>query len=54
MEAINMILRYLKATPGKRLRFRKIDRRCIEAYIDSDWVESIADRKSTSGYFTFV
>ena len=31
MEAVNKILRYLKATPGKGLRFRKTDRRCIEA-----------------------
>ena len=54
MEAVNKILRYLKATSGKGLRFGKTCRRCIEAYIDSDWARSIIDRKSTSGYCTFV
>ena len=37
MEAVNRILRYLKATLGKGLRFRKTDRRCVEAYTDSNW-----------------
>ncbi|KAL4035340.1 hypothetical protein IC575_004024 [Cucumis melo] len=36
MEAVNMILRYLKATPSEGLRFKKTDRRCVEASIDSD------------------
>lgn len=26
----------------------------VEGYIDVDWVGSVSDRKSTSGYFTFV
>ena len=54
MEAVNRILRYLKETPGKCLRFRKTDRRSVEAYTDFDWVRSIVDRKSTSGYCTLV
>ncbi|KAA0040102.1 hypothetical protein E6C27_scaffold366G00770 [Cucumis melo var. makuwa] len=54
MEAINRILRYLKTTPSKGLMFRKTDMRAIEAYPDSDWVESVIDRKSTSSYCTFV
>ncbi|KAL0549390.1 hypothetical protein IC582_013872 [Cucumis melo] len=54
MEAVNRILRYLKNTPGKRLIFRKTNRKTIEAYTDSDWVGSIVDRKSISGYCTFV
>ncbi|KAA0048287.1 Cysteine-rich RLK (receptor-like protein kinase) 8 [Cucumis melo var. makuwa] len=41
MEAVNRILRYLKATLGKGLRFRKTDRRCVEAYTDSDWAKSL-------------
>ncbi|XP_038875008.1 uncharacterized mitochondrial protein AtMg00810-like [Benincasa hispida] len=36
------------------LMFRKSDRRCIKAYIDADWAGSVVDRKSTSGYCTFV
>ncbi|KAA0054995.1 putative mitochondrial protein [Cucumis melo var. makuwa] len=47
-------MRYLKATSGIGLRFRKTDRRCFEAYTDSNWTRSIVDRKSTSGYCTFV
>jgi len=54
MEAVNRILRYLKSTLGKGLMFRKSDRKCIEAYTDSDWAGSVIDRKSTSGYCTFV
>ncbi|KAA0025138.1 Retrovirus-related Pol polyprotein from transposon TNT 1-94 [Cucumis melo var. makuwa] len=54
MEAVKRILRYLKTTPGKGLMFRKTDKKTIEAYTDSDWAGSIVDRKSTSGYCTFV
>ena len=54
MKAVNRILRYLKSTPGKGLMFRKTDRKTVEAYTDSDWAGSVVDRKSTSGYCTFV
>ncbi|KAA0035929.1 Cysteine-rich RLK (RECEPTOR-like protein kinase) 8 [Cucumis melo var. makuwa] len=54
MEPVNRILRYLKNTPGKGLMFRKTNRKTIEAYTDSDWAGSVIDRKSTSGYCTFV
>ena len=36
MEAVNRILRYLKATLGKGLRFWKTDKSCVEAYTNSD------------------
>ncbi|KAL4012021.1 hypothetical protein IC575_029093 [Cucumis melo] len=54
MEAINRILRYLKNTPGKGLMFRKTNRKTNEAYTGSDWTGSVIDKKSTSGYCTFV
>ncbi|KAA0040804.1 putative mitochondrial protein [Cucumis melo var. makuwa] len=54
IEAINKILRYLKTTHDKGLMFRKTNRKTIEAYTDSDWAGSVVDRKSTSGYCTFV
>ncbi|KAA0049822.1 reverse transcriptase [Cucumis melo var. makuwa] len=54
MEAVNRILRYLKSTHDKGLMFRKTNRKTIEAYTDSDWAGSVIDRKSTSGYCTFV
>ena len=34
--------------------FRKTDKKCIEAYTNSDWVRSVTDENSTSGYCTFV
>ena len=34
MKAVNRILRYLKIIP---------DKKCIEAYTDSDWARSIVD-----------
>ncbi|PON51748.1 hypothetical protein PanWU01x14_214480, partial [Parasponia andersonii] len=54
MEAVQKILRYLKATPGKGLLFKKSKYLQIEVYTDADWAGSITDRRSTSGYCTFV
>ena len=54
MKVVNRILRYLKMTHDKELIFRKTNRKTIEAYTDSDWATSTVDRKSTSGYCTFV
>lgn len=54
LEAVYRILRYLKSCLGKGLLFRKGDTRTVEAYTDVDWVGSIIDRKSTSGYCTYV
>ncbi|KAL0557133.1 hypothetical protein IC582_005651 [Cucumis melo] len=54
MEAVKRILRYLKTTPGKESMFRKMDKKTIKAYTNSDWAGSVVDRKSTSGYCTFV
>ncbi|KAK2968930.1 hypothetical protein RJ640_013461 [Escallonia rubra] len=54
LEAVYRILRYLKSSPGKVLFFRKNEQRNLEAYTDADWAGSITDRKSTSGYCTFV
>ncbi|RVW82116.1 Retrovirus-related Pol polyprotein from transposon RE1 [Vitis vinifera] len=54
MEAVYRILRYLKMTPGKGLFFRKTENRDTEVYSDADWVGNIIDRRSTSGYCSFV
>jgi Reverse transcriptase (RNA-dependent DNA polymerase) len=54
MEAVFRILRYLKGAPGRGIFFKKNDHLRIEGYTDSDWVGDITDRKSTSGYFTFI
>ncbi|BBH02385.1 hypothetical protein Prudu_012927 [Prunus dulcis] len=44
MGAVTRILRYLKVTLA----------RDVEGYTDADWAGSATDRRSTSGYFTFV
>ncbi|PON63976.1 hypothetical protein PanWU01x14_127430 [Parasponia andersonii] len=54
METVFRILLYLKGTPRKGLFFKKNENRSIEALTDADWAGSITDRKSTSGYCTFV
>ena len=54
MDAVMRILRYLKSSPGKGLMFSKNDHLNVDGYIDADWARNITDRKSTSGYFTFV
>ncbi|KAI5337774.1 hypothetical protein L3X38_017045 [Prunus dulcis] len=54
MVAVMCILRYLKVTPGKGLMFFKYGHTDVEGYMDADWAGSITNRRSTSGYFTFV
>ena len=54
MEVVNIILRYLKMASCKGLTLKKINRKTIEAYTDSYWVGSVVDRKSISGYCSYV
>ncbi|KAI5350823.1 hypothetical protein L3X38_003714 [Prunus dulcis] len=54
MSAVMRILRYLKVTYGKGLMFYKYGHTDVEEYTDVDWVGSVTDRHSMSGYFTFV
>ena len=55
MKAVMRILRYLKTNLGKGILFSKNeDYSNIEVYTDADWAGSVSDRRSTSGYFTFV
>ena len=54
LEAVYRILRYSKLTLAKGLMFRKTEDRGIKVYSDADWVRSILDRRSTSGYCSFV
>lgn len=55
MSAVMQILRYLKSAPGKGILFSKsTDCQKIEAYTNADWAGCIDDRRSTSGYFTFI
>ncbi|CAL9022112.1 unnamed protein product, partial [Prunus brigantina] len=54
MNSVLRILRYLKSAPGKGLMFSKHGHLNIDGYSDADWAGNVTDRKSTSGYFTFV
>jgi Reverse transcriptase (RNA-dependent DNA polymerase) len=54
MEAVRRILRYLKGTPGKGIVFRKNSHLNVYAYSDADWAGCPTDRRSTTGYFTFM
>ncbi|KAK2979535.1 hypothetical protein RJ640_013552 [Escallonia rubra] len=53
-EAVYRILRYLKMTPGRGLFFKKGVSRGVEIFSDADWAGSLSDRRSTSGYCTYV
>jgi hypothetical protein len=54
MDAVTWILRYLKSSPGKGLMFLKNNQLNVDGYTNTDWAGNVSDRKSTSGYFTFV
>ncbi|RVW50307.1 Retrovirus-related Pol polyprotein from transposon RE1 [Vitis vinifera] len=55
MNAIMRILRYLKNAPGKGILFTKnVNHQSIKVYTNADWAGAVDDRRSTSGYFTFV
>ncbi|KAG6513861.1 hypothetical protein ZIOFF_024198 [Zingiber officinale] len=54
MKAVDRILRYLKSCPGKGLLFKGGGDLKVECYSDADWVGSRDDRRSTSGYCTFL
>ena len=54
LDAVIRILRYLKGSPGKGLFFEKGESREVEAYTDADWASSVVDRRSTSGYCTYI
>ena len=54
MNDVHCILRYLKMTPGKGLYFKKNTSRDVKIFSDADWAGSVTDRRSTSGYCSYV
>ena len=54
MSVVNRILPYLKPSSCKGILFSKHGHIDIEGYIDFDFTGSKLDRKSTSGYVSFV
>ncbi|KAL0309234.1 UNVERIFIED_CONTAM: Retrovirus-related Pol polyprotein from transposon RE2 [Sesamum radiatum] len=53
-EAALRILKYIKTSPGKGLLFKRHGHVKIETYSDADYAGLKDDRKSTSGYCTYV
>ena len=54
LAAIYRILRYLKMTPRKGLFFEKNTKKDIKIYTNADLAGSVTDRRSTSGYSSYV
>jgi Reverse transcriptase (RNA-dependent DNA polymerase) len=54
MELVDQILRYLKGAPGRGILMRNNGHVNITGYSDADWAGNPIDRKSTSGFCTFV
>ena len=48
------ILRYLKGSLGKGLLFKRSEQKEVVIFTDADWAGSTEDRRSTTGYCTFV
>ncbi|KAF3640417.1 Pre-mRNA-processing protein 40A [Capsicum annuum] len=53
-DAVVRILSYIKSAPGKGLLFEDRGYEHIIGYTDADWVGSLSDRRSTSGYCVLV
>ncbi|XP_043700429.1 uncharacterized protein LOC122651179 [Telopea speciosissima] len=53
-DAAIRVLRYLKGAPGKGLIYRPKRHMELVAYSNADWAGSASDRRSTTGYCTFV
>ncbi|RDX99177.1 putative mitochondrial protein, partial [Mucuna pruriens] len=54
LQAVERILQYLKASPGKGLLFIKEGTLSMEIYTDTDYAGSIVDRRSTCRYCMFL
>ena len=54
MNAVYRILRYLKMKACKGLYFKKDTCGDIKVFSDADWAGSVIDRRSTSGYCSYV
>ena len=54
LHAAHRVLRFLKGTIGRGLLFRHHSILNLEVYTDADYAGSVVDRRSTSGYCTFL
>lgn len=54
LNLVKRILRYLKGSVGRGIIMKKNENTQIMGYCDADWAGNAIDRKSTTGYCTFV
>ena len=54
LQATYRVLHYLQVNPEKGILFKKNNTLTLEAYTDANYAGSIVDRKSTTGYCTFL
>ena len=54
LQAARQVLSYLKNTIGQGLLFTRNGDLSVEVYTDVDYASSVVDRRSTSGYCTFL
>ncbi|RVX16216.1 Retrovirus-related Pol polyprotein from transposon RE1 [Vitis vinifera] len=54
LQVVYRVLHYLKGNPGKGILFKKNNTLALEAYTDADYASSLVDRRSTTGYCTFL
>ncbi|XP_068483246.1 uncharacterized mitochondrial protein AtMg00810-like [Phaseolus vulgaris] len=54
LQAALRIVQYLKGTLGRGILFKRNKSVRLEAYTDADYAESVVDRRSTTGYCTFL
>lgn len=53
-DAVCRILRYLKGAPGRGLLYKPFASLSVTGFSDADWASLRSDRRSASGYCTFV
>ncbi|XP_062026483.1 uncharacterized mitochondrial protein AtMg00810-like [Rosa rugosa] len=54
LQIVKRILRYLKGSIGRGILMQNNHQTKIMGYSDADWAGNACDRKSTTGYCTFV
>ena len=54
LQAAYRVLHYLKGNSGKGILFKKNNTLALEAYTDANYAGSLVDRRSTTGYRTFL
>nr|KYP49734.1 Retrovirus-related Pol polyprotein from transposon TNT 1-94 [Cajanus cajan] len=54
MNAVNVLLRYLKNTAGQGILFKANSDTRLHAYVDVDWGSCIDSRRSTTGFCIFL